>query len=139
MGFKENQTEQVTFSRAIGADVLEPGEAPDFKTTLDAAFRQENTFGSFLSQTPDLPDSVVDNVNFDLWGELTDEERLNEQFLSNVSNADNLVEVNAVKTQRAREQKDRDIISGGSCLAKLMAAGFDPINLLPVGGPGYPP
>jgi len=120
VGFKENQTEQVTFSRAIGADLLEPGEAPDFKETLEAAFRQENTFGSFISQTPDLPDSVVDNANFDLWGELTDEERLNEQFLSNVSNADNLVEVNAVRTQRAREQKDRNTISEGSFLPTLM-------------------
>ena len=70
MGFKENKNEQVTFSRAIGADQLEPGEAPGFQETLDAAFRQENTFGSFLAQEPDLPDSVVDNQNYDLWGEL---------------------------------------------------------------------
>jgi hypothetical protein len=137
LGFKENKTEQVTFSRAIGADVLEPGEAPGFKETLEAAFRQENTFGSFLSQTPDLPDSVVDNANFDLWGELSEEERLNEQFLSNVSNADNINEVNAVRTQRAREQKDRDTIAEGSFLPTLMAAGFDPVNLIPVGGTAY--
>jgi len=104
---------------------------------LLAAFRQENTFGSFISQVPNLPDSVIDNKNFDLWGELTEEERLNEQFLSNVSNADNITEVDAVRRQRAKEQRDRKIISEGSFLPTLMAAGFDPINLIPVGGVAY--
>ncbi|NRA79843.1 MAG: hypothetical protein HRU18_16685, partial [Pseudoalteromonas sp.] len=137
MAFSKNKNEQSLFSRSIGLDVLEAGEQPEFGEVLEAAFRQENTFGSFISQTPDLPDSVIDNANFDLWGELNDEERLDEQFLSNVSNADNIVEVNAVRTQRQREQKDRDIISEGSFLPTLMAAGFDPINLIPVGGTAY--
>lgn len=137
MGFKDNKNEQVIFNRAIGADTLEPGEAPGFTETLEAAFRQENTFGSFISRNPDLPDSVVDNANFDLWGALTEDEQLDNQFLSNVSNADNIVEVDAVRQQRQREQRDRDIIAEGSFLPTLMAAGFDPINLIPVGGTAY--
>ena len=137
MGFRPDTGEQSAFERSIGADQLEPGIKPSFGETFRAAFRQENTFGSLISQTPDLPDSVVDDANFDLWGELTDDERLDEQFLSNVSNADNVVEVNAVRAQREREQRDRDIIAEGSFLPTLMAAGFDPINLIPVGGTAY--
>ncbi len=137
MGFKPDDKEQLTLNKAIGLDQLAPDEAPDFKTTLMAAFRQENTFGSLIAQEPNLPDSVVENQTFDLWGQLSDEEKLDEQFLSNVANADNIIEVDAVRSQRAREQKDRAIISEGSFLPTLMAAGFDPINLIPVGGTAY--
>ena len=137
MAFKADEKEQVLFNRAIGADQIEGQGDVSFRDTLMAAYRRENTIGAFLTREPDLPDSFVDDQNFDLWGLLSDEEKLDQKFLSNVSNADNEVEVQAVRNQRGREQKDLQTISEGSFLPTLIAAGFDPINLIPVGGAAF--
>jgi len=137
MPFVEDKNEQVQFQKAIGIDELPEVDAIPFKQKLQAAYRLENSIGSFVAKEPGLPDSVVDNNNYDVWADLTDDEKIDEKFTSNAARADNIDELKALRKQRDREQKDRDTLATGAFLATFAAAGIDPINLIPVGGVAY--
>ena len=58
-------------------------------------------------------------------------------FVANLAFADNLEELSAVRRQRDRERKDREILSSGAFLETMLVGLGDPINALPVGGVAY--
>ena len=134
---EELRSRQFGLERAIGTNDLPVEERPTtFVEELGAAFRLENTFGSFLAKQPNLPDSVVDNENYDIWNELTPEEQLDDRFIRNAATVDNSVELDALRRQRDREDADRQILQN-AYLAPFIAGVADPINLIPVGGTAY--
>lgn len=135
----EDKQQQVAFARAIGQEQLDP-ESADFGDLLQAAFRTENTLGSLIYQESGLPDAVINSESFNPWDHLTEDEKIDEAFVSNAARADDLIELEAVRKQSAKERKDRQLLADNgamSFLAGLTAGTLDPINLIPVGGTAY--
>lgn len=137
MPFLDDADTQVTLSKAIGQDDLGAADDATFRDGLRAAYRMENTVGSFLAKDGDLPDNVVTNPDYNPYDTLTEEEKLDERFLSNILTADNQDEVEAVRRQRDREIKDRAILEQTGFVPTMIAAIADPINMIPVGGTAY--
>lgn len=111
-------------------------DKPTISELSSALWRQENTIGSLLSQEQGLP-SRVDDRSFNPFDYLTDEEILDEKFVSNAALADTEDEINALRRQSEREKQDREIIRKGGALSFLVGAPAviaDPINLIPIGG-----
>ena len=137
MPFLEDENMQIALPKAIGIDDVEVENDVDFKDKLRAAFRIENTVGSLLSKNGNLPDNRVTNPDFSPLDYVTEEEKLNDRFLSEAVMADNESEIESLRGQFARESEDRATLEDGGFLAIAMAAIADPINLIPVGGVAY--
>jgi hypothetical protein len=107
-----------------------------FEEVVPAAFRLENTIGSFLSdETVGL--GGVENQDFDPFSRLRPGD---EQYSNRFAFADTPEEVSKLQAQIDRETRDKDILrsSGGVGTVAAMAAGvLDPINFIPVGGAAY--
>lgn len=139
MPLVEDKNQQVAFARSIGQPDFEP-ETQDFNELALAAFRTENSIGSYIVRNNGLPDDVINNESFNPWDHITEDEKLNENFTSHITLADTVEEIEAVRKQSAREQKDRQALSEGganSFLAQMAIGAIDPINLIPVGGTAY--
>ena len=137
MPFITNPQDQIALSKAIGDDDLGAADVSDFREELRAAYRLENTIGSFVAKNGNLPDSSVTNPNFNPIDYMTEEEKLDERFMSHAILADNTDEIEGVRRQWAQEQKDRDRLSNGGFVATALVSIADPINLIPVGGTAY--
>lgn len=135
MPFIQDEKQQIEFDRAIGSSDKLIQETT-FSERFNAAFRQENTVGSFLAEDNQLPDGKK-ITDFDTWSYLTEEEKLDENFVSNTTYVDNREELGAVRRQRDKELRDREIIADGSMLEIGLASVIDPINFIPVGSVGY--
>jgi len=137
MPFIEDPKGAAFFDRTIGLDQMPEVEGTTtFKERLGAAYRLENTLGSMLNQQDNLPDGAK-ATDFDVWSNLTDEERLDSAFIDNVLYADNMDELDAVRKQREREMRDRRMLEEGSLLESLIVSVADPVNMIPVGGTAY--
>ena len=136
MPWLEDEQSRFYLGREMGMDPIESQDDSTFKEKLRAAYRLENTFGSFFSQEQGLPDSYVQG-EYDAWEDMTEEERLDSDFIENAALADNQNELNALRKQRSRELKDRDTLSKGGFIPSMAAAIVDPVNLIPVGGASY--
>lgn len=138
MPFFSDEQSQVALPKAIGDDELpDLTPEPDFKEQLRAAYRLENTLGSFVSQESGLPDSTVTNPDFNPIDYFTPEEMQDDKFLDNAILADSVEEIEAVRRQQARERSDRQTLERGGIAAVGLATITDPINLIPVGGTAY--
>jgi len=111
------------------------------KDVIMSTFRTENTLGSLISMESGLPNKKVENLDYNPWEKLTDNEKLDESFTKNAMLADSDEELEAVRRQSAKERKDRKIMAEGgamSFVAGMTVGGIaDPINLIPVGGTAY--
>jgi hypothetical protein len=137
MPFVEDNKREALFSRSIGLDDIPEHEKPStFKEQLGAAYRLENSLGSMLNQADNLPDGMK-ATDYDVWENLTDDERLDEQFVANAIYADNQLELDAVRSQRDREMRDKRTLENGGLMATFIASAADPINFIPVGGTAY--
>jgi hypothetical protein len=140
MPLVEVEDTQIAAPLDIGDPIIEgdsPGVRGSFKEKLRAAYRLENTLGSFISQEANLPDSAVTNPNFNPWDSFTEEEKLDERFVDSAILADNTEEIEAVRRQFERERADRRTLENGGMAAIMLAASVDPINFIPVGGTAY--
>ena len=135
MPFVTNEDQEIAVGKAIGLDAIEV-DVP-FGEQVDAAFRLENTVSSFLAKEGNLPDNYVSNPSFNPLSYATDEEKLDERFMSNISLADNTDEIEAVRSQLARETSDREKLETGGFIPVAIASIIDPINLIPVAGLAY--
>ena len=112
-------------------------EDPTVTEIAGAFFRQENIIGSTISREAGMPDEYKDDPSFDAYSFFTEEERLDEQFMSTAILADNENEIEATRRQVAKERKDRDIMARGgatSFIVGLPVAVADPLSILSVGG-----
>ncbi len=135
----EDKTQQAAYSKMIGADEIET-ESADFGELLMASLRTENTIGSFIAQESGLPDSIVHDESFNPWDFMTEDEKLDEQFVDNAIRVDTVQELDAVRRQSDKERKDRQTLADGgatSFFTGFVAGVVDPINLIPVGGTAY--
>lgn len=124
------------FDRTIGLDAMPEAQTTTFKDRLGAAYRLENTIGSMLNQADNLPDGAK-ATDFDVWANLSDDEKLDSAFIDNALYVDNLDELEAVRKQRSREMRDRQMLAEGGLMETLIASFADPINMIPVGGTAY--
>jgi hypothetical protein len=111
-------------------------EEPTIGEVAGALFRTENIIGSWWTQPVGLPDTK-DDPTFDAYEMLTEDERHDQKFLESAVFADNESELEVLRTQFARERKDRDIIAKGGATSFALAlpvANADPISLLTIGG-----
>ena len=139
MPLVEDKNQQVAYAKLIGDDEFEP-ESSDFGELLMTSLRTENTIGSFITQESGLPDSIVHDESFNPWDFLTEDEKLDEQFVDNAIRVDSIQELEVVRKQSARERRDRETIANGgatSFFTGFVAGVIDPINLIPVGGTAY--
>jgi len=96
--------------RLHGTDALHPEEKPvSFSDELTAAYRLENTLGSFIARQPDLPDKLK-STDYDSWQSLSDDEKLNKNFVEQALFADNEIELEAVRKQFTQENMDRETL-----------------------------
>lgn len=112
-------------------------EDPSVSEIAGAFYRQENIIGAFRSKEVGLPDSTKDNPDYDPYGLFTEDERLDQAFVSNALYADNDEELEAVRRQMTREKADREIMAQGgatSFIVGLPVMIADPISLLSIGG-----
>jgi hypothetical protein len=134
--FIESEDDAVLANKLVNLADRQDEERPAATDIASALWRQENIVGSILAQEPGLP-SRIDDRSFNPWDYLTDEEKLNETFVSNATLADSVEEIEAIRRQSEREKADRDTIAKGGALSfaiGLPIAVADPINLIPIGG-----
>ena len=139
MPFVDDENLEISLSKAIGLNELDIPK-PKAKDAIMAAYRTENSIGSFFAKEGNLPDSVVDNAEFNPWDHLSDQEKGNESFIDQVIFADNEKHIQAVRDQNARELKDRETVANAGALGFFASGGMamaDPINFIPVGGVAY--
>lgn len=122
--------------RGILAPRVPPPDTPGLLDTLAAAFRTENTVGSFMvAEGPTGPLSV--DPDYEPWSRIPD--RYREQPEAYIwANTDE--EVEQVTARLDRQNRDRQTLAaagGGGLAASFAAALIDPINLIPVGGAAY--
>lgn len=137
MPFINSPERQIALSKAIGSDELGTSDEFTFREKLRAAYRLENTIGSFLAKNGNLPDSKVTNPDFNPIDFLTEQEKLDDRFLSHAVLADNTDEIDSLRDQFNREAKDRAALQSGGFLPTMISAVSDPINMIPVGGAAY--
>ncbi|MHA2046724.1 MAG: hypothetical protein ACW99G_18195, partial [Candidatus Thorarchaeota archaeon] len=121
-----------SYSPQIGEELDEPSVGD----IAGALFRQENIVGSFFTEVAGLPDTK-DDPTFDAYSMFTEEEKSDEGFVTTAIYADNDSELEAVRSQYARERQDRETIAQGgatSFVLGLPIAIADPISLLTIGG-----
>ena len=121
-----------SYSPQIGEELDEPSVGE----IAGALFRQENIVGSFFTEAVGLPDTK-DDPTFDAYSMFTEEEKSDEGFVTTAIYADNDSELEAVRSQYARERQDRETIAQGgatSFVLGLPIAIADPISLLTIGG-----
>lgn len=121
-----------SYSPQIGEELDEPSVGD----IAGALFRQENIVGSFFTEVAGLPDTK-DDPTFDAYSMFTEEEKSDEGFVTTAIYADDESELEAVRSQYARERQDRETIAQGgatSFVLGLPIAIADPISLLTIGG-----
>jgi len=119
---------------------LAPQDATPAEPTLGeitgALFRQENMIGSWLAEPVGLP-GTNDDPDYDAYSRFTEDERNDEAFVISGMRAGSDSELDVVRSQFARERKDRDTIAKGgatSFILGLPVAIADPISLISIGG-----
>lgn len=136
MGFVASPDQELIAPKLVPL-ALEEEERPSVGEIAKAFYRQENIIGSFLSEEAGLPDSTKDNPDYDPYGLFTEEEKLDQAFVSSALYADNDEELGAVRRQMARERTDRETMAQGgatSFIVGLPVMIADPISLLSIGG-----
>ena len=136
MGFVASPDQELIAPKLVPL-ALEEDERPSVGEIAKAFYRQENIIGSFVSEESGLPDSTKDNPDYDPYGLFTEDERLDQAFVSNALYADNDEELEAVRRQMTRERTDREtMVQGGatSFIVGLPVMIADPISLLSIGG-----
>lgn len=136
MGFVASPDQELIAPKLVPL-ALEEDERPSVGEIAKAFYRQENIIGSFVSKESGLPDSTKDNPDYDPYGLFTEDERLDQAFVSSALYADNDEELEAVRRQMTRERTDREtMIQGGatSFIVGLPVMIADPISLLSIGG-----
>tara|TARA_B110000037_G_scaffold114971_1_gene132151 strand:+ start:3042 stop:6065 length:3024 start_codon:yes stop_codon:yes gene_type:complete len=136
MGFVASPDQELIAPKLVPL-ALEEDERPSVGKIAKAFYRQENIIGSFLSKEAGLPDSTKDNPDYDPYGMFTEDERLDQAFVSNALYADNDEELEAVRRQMTRERADRETMAQGgatSFIVGLPVMIADPISLLSIGG-----
>ena len=136
MGFVASPDQELIAPKLVPL-ALEEEERPSVGEIAKAFYRQENIIGSFLSEEAGLPDSTKDNPDYDPYGLFTEEEKLDQAFVSSALYADNDEELGAVRRQIARERTDRETMAQGgatSFIVGLPVMIADPISLLSIGG-----
>lgn len=136
MPFIKDDREQQFFDRSIGTDQIDIEDTTTFKERSFAAYRLENSVGSMVSQVDNLPDGSK-ATDYDVWSNLSEDEKLNESFVENAMYADNEDELIAVRKQSERENRDRETLANGGLLEVMMVSIADPVNFIPVGGTAY--
>jgi len=136
MGFVASPDQELIAPKLVPL-ALEEDERPSVGEIAKAFYRQENIIGSFVSEESGLPDSTKDNPDYDPYGLFTEDERLDQAFVSNALYADNDEELEAVRRQMTRERTDRETMAQGgatSFIVGLPVMIADPISLLSIGG-----
>ena len=136
MGFVASPDQELIAPKLVPL-ALEEDERPLVGEIAKAFYRQENIIGSFVSEEAGLPDSTKDNPDYDPYGLFTEDERLDQAFVSNALYADNDEELEAVRRQMTRERTDRETMAQGgatSFIVGLPVMMADPISLLSIGG-----
>ena len=136
MGFVASPDQELIAPKLVPL-ALEEEERPSVGEIAKAFYRQENIIGSFLAEEAGLPDSTKDNPDYDPYGLFTEEEKLDQAFVSSALYADNDEELGAVRRQMARERTDRETMAQGgatSFIVGLPVMIADPISLLSIGG-----
>jgi hypothetical protein len=136
MGFVASPDQELIAPKLVPL-ALEEEERPSVSEIAKAFYRQENIIGAFASKEAGLPDSTKDNPDYDPYGLFTEEEKLDQAFVSNALYADNDEELEAVRRQMAQERADRETMALGgatSFVVGLPVMMADPISLLSIGG-----
>lgn len=136
MGFVASPDQELIAPKLVPL-ALEEEERPSVSEIAKAFYRQENIIGAFVSKEAGLPDSTKDNPDYDPYGLFTEEEKLDQAFVSNALYADNDEELEAVRRQMAQERADRETMARGgatSFVVGLPVMMADPISLLSIGG-----
>lgn len=109
-----------------------PEQAPGFWPTLGAAFRQENTIGSALSQQTGY--TFERDPTYDAWRDIQDTPYA--QYFDRFINISNPNDANIMKSQIDMEVRDRTLLSTSGLMgtiASMVASGADWTSLLPGG------
>jgi hypothetical protein len=136
MPFVKRDDDSILLNKLTNAARAPEDDDPSFLEITSAFWRTENTLGSYLNQESNLPDGIGDE-SFNPFDYFTEDERLDEKFISHAVLADNLDQINAVRRQRDREMADRETIANGGALSFIAGIApivADPINLIPIGG-----
>ena len=137
MPFVDSDEDAIYFNKLANAVTrpIKEEDGPSILETAGAYWRQENIIGSFVNRQPGLPDGV-DDQSFNPYDYFTEEERLNEKFISHAAYADTEDEINAVRAQFAQENADRKTIEDAGMLGAAVGLPvmLADLTLIPIGG-----
>ena len=137
MPFVDSDEDAIYFNKLANAVTrpVKEEDGPSILETAGAYWRQENIIGSFVNRQPGLPDGV-DDQSFNPYDYFTEEERLNEKFISHAAYADTEDEINAVRAQFAQENADRKTIEDAGMLGAAVGLPvmLADLTLIPIGG-----
>ena len=105
-----------------------------FGEKLKSAFVTDNEIGAAIARENGLPDIYYEG-EYNALDDLTEDEKLDENFVFNAALADSPSQLEAVRRQTEKERKHREKLTGIDGMAASMLAGtLSPINFIPVGG-----
>ena len=131
-----SETQLISEKLTLAPQDISGQEEPTLGEITGALFRQENMIGSWLAEPVGLPDTK-DDPDYDAYSRFTEDERNDEAFVMSGMYADNDSELDVLRSQFARERKDRDTIARGgatSVILGLPVAVAEPISFLTIGG-----
>lgn len=137
MGWSQSPATQLYGDKSAVTSTVPTEDDPSVSEIAGAFFRQESMVGGFISQEIGLPDTK-DDFTFDAYAQFTEEEKLDEQFVSAAIFADDNEEIEAVRKQIARERNDKEIMAKGGATSFVVGlpvmAVSDPLSFLSIGG-----
>lgn len=123
-----------TLGNLYAPELPEYREPPSFNELLGAAWRQENTIGSFLNREHSVEAGIQD-AQFDAFDYIGGTKY--EEYATSFIHADSQDDVAKIEAQIDRELQDRETLARGGLLgfgAAFAAGAVDPLLLITVGG-----
>lgn len=116
---------------------LQDNSDASFGEKLKAAFVTDNEIGAAIVRENGIPDLYYEG-EYNALDELTEDEKLDENFVFNAALADSPSQLEAVRRQTQKERKNREILTGlDGAAASMVAGALSPVNFIPVGGQAY--
>jgi hypothetical protein len=116
---------------------LQDSDDISFGEKLKSAFVTDNEIGAAIARENGLPDIYYEG-EYNALDDLTEDEKLDENFVFNAALADSPSQLESVRRQTEKERKHREKLTGVDGVAASMIAGtLSPINFIPVGGQAY--
>ena len=133
MPLVEDSDQLYLLQKQQGKTPVSAAAVSTFAERNKAFMAQENPLMSLIVKERNLP-GFFKETDYRAWDDLTEEERLDKNFIDDVLYVDSAEELQAVRNQRHAEARRRATVAEGGVLESLLLSAADPFNYLAPGG-----